>query len=52
VVTSSFAEQAVAYGIATAEEMAGIAEGWRDWLRDPDGVFIAVHGELVARVAR
>jgi ubiquinone/menaquinone biosynthesis C-methylase UbiE len=52
VVASSFAEQAVAYGIATAAELAGIAEGWRDWLRDPDGVFVAVHGELVARMPR
>jgi len=51
VVTSTFAEQAVAYGIATAAELADIAVGWREWLREPDGVFIAVHGEVVARVA-
>jgi len=51
VVTSTFAEQAVAYGIATGGELADIAEGWREWLREPDGVFVVVHGELVARVA-
>jgi SAM-dependent methyltransferase len=51
-VGSTFAEQAVGYGIATAAEMARIAEGWREWSREPDAVFVAVHGEIVARVAR
>jgi ubiquinone/menaquinone biosynthesis C-methylase UbiE len=51
-VSSSFAEQAVSYGVATASELADVAEGWREWSRDPDGVFIVVHGELVVRVAR
>jgi ubiquinone/menaquinone biosynthesis C-methylase UbiE len=49
-VASTFAEQAVAYGVATAAELAGIAEGWREWSREPDGVFVVVHGEIVARV--
>ena len=50
--TSTFAEQAVGYGIATTAELAQIAEGWREWAREPDGVFVAVHGEILARVAR
>lgn len=50
-VASSFAEQAVAYGVATAAELASIADGWREWAQEPDAVFIVVHGELLARVA-
>jgi SAM-dependent methyltransferase len=48
-VASSLAEQAVEYGIATEDELAGIAEGWRAWTAQPDAVFIVVHGEIVAR---
>jgi ubiquinone/menaquinone biosynthesis C-methylase UbiE len=51
-VASSFAEQAVSYGIATAAELAAIAEGWREWSREADGVFFVVHGELLARIAK
>ena len=50
-IASSFAEQAVAYGVATAGEMAAIAEGWREWMQEPDAVFVVVHGEILARVA-
>jgi SAM-dependent methyltransferase len=48
-VASSFAQQAVEYGIATEEELASVAEGWRRWGAEPDALFIAVHGEVVAR---
>ena len=48
-VSSSFAEQAVAYGIATTSDLHSLADGWRTWAADPDAVFIAVHGELLAR---
>jgi SAM-dependent methyltransferase len=48
-VASSFAEQAVAYGIATPAELAEIAEGWRAWAAGGDSVFVVVHGELLAR---
>jgi ubiquinone/menaquinone biosynthesis C-methylase UbiE len=50
IVASSFAEQAVAYGVATPAELATIAEGWLDWSRRPDSVFVVVHGEILARV--
>jgi SAM-dependent methyltransferase len=48
-ISSTFAEQAVSYGIATAAEMARVAEAWRAWAEEPDGVFAALHGEIVAR---
>ena len=48
-VSSSCGEQAVAYGIATPDELARIAEAWRRWAEDPDAVFVVVHGEIVAR---
>ena len=48
-VASAFAEQAVAYGIASADELADIAEGWRAWATGPDNIFIVLHGELLAR---
>ncbi len=49
-VGSSFAEQAVAYGYATADELASIAEGWRAWATEADAVFVVLHGEIVGRV--
>ncbi len=49
-VGSTFARQAVSYGIATESELAAISEGWREWSRGPDAVFVVLHGEIVARV--
>lgn len=49
-VASSFASQAVDYGIATDDELVAIAAGWREWSHQPDAVFIVPHGEIVARV--
>jgi SAM-dependent methyltransferase len=46
-VASSFAGQAVGYGMATEPELASIAQAWREWAMQPDGVFIVVHGEIV-----
>jgi ubiquinone/menaquinone biosynthesis C-methylase UbiE len=46
---SSFAEQAVAYGIATAAELADIAAAWRQWAMQPEAIFVVVHGEVIAR---
>jgi ubiquinone/menaquinone biosynthesis C-methylase UbiE len=48
IVGSSLAQQAVRYGVATPAELARIAEGWREWAAQPDGVFFVVHGELLA----
>jgi SAM-dependent methyltransferase len=46
---SSFAHQAVEYGVATADELRAIADGWRAWTEHTDGVFIVPSGELLAR---
>lgn len=50
-VSSSFAEQAAGYGLATAEDLQAIADGWRAWAAGPDAVFVVLHGELLARPA-
>lgn len=47
--TSSFARQAVDYGITTDAEMQRLARGWRHWGKHPDGVFVVLHGELIVR---
>jgi ubiquinone/menaquinone biosynthesis C-methylase UbiE len=46
---SSFAEQAVEYGLSDARELAAIADAWRRWSTDADGFFAVVHGEVLAR---
>jgi SAM-dependent methyltransferase len=47
---SSVAEQLVAHGIATTDDLAGFAAAWREWASSPDGWFALIHGEVVARV--
>lgn len=49
VVASDLARQAVDRGIATTDELARIAEGWRDWAGHGDAWFSVLHGEVVAR---
>ena len=46
---SGFAEQAVAYGLSDADELAAIAAAWRRWAEQPDGYFAVLHGEVLAR---
>lgn len=41
--------QAIEYGIATADELADVADAWRAWSRHDDGTFVVVHGEILAR---
>jgi 2-polyprenyl-3-methyl-5-hydroxy-6-metoxy-1,4-benzoquinol methylase len=47
---SSFAEQAVAYGLASAEDLADAASAWRRWAAADDGWLGMMHGELLIRV--
>jgi ubiquinone/menaquinone biosynthesis C-methylase UbiE len=47
---SSFAEQAVAYGLATPDQLNGLAEAWRTWRDADDGWLGMMHGELLIRV--
>ena len=46
---SAIAEQAVAEGMATADELEAIAEAFRNWADQPDGIWIVVSGEILAR---
>jgi SAM-dependent methyltransferase len=43
-------ERAVALGMATADDLQRIAEGWGTWGSDPDGWFSVLHGEVLCRV--
>ncbi|MDH3706714.1 MAG: methyltransferase domain-containing protein [Acidimicrobiia bacterium] len=46
---SSFATQAVEYGLVEPGELADVAAAWRRWGMADDAVFIVVHGEVLAR---
>ena len=45
---SEFARQSVEYGLTSPSELQGIAEAFLEWAADPDGLFIVVHGEVIA----
>jgi len=47
--STSFAEQAVAYGIATPAELEELAAGWRAWADHDDAVFVVPSGEILCR---
>jgi len=49
VVQSSFATQSVEYGLATSAELEAISGAFRRWSESDDGVFILLHGEVLAR---
>lgn len=46
---SSFASQAVEYGLSDTAELAAIAAAWRRWADQPDGWYAVLHGEVLAR---
>lgn len=48
VVHSSFAEQALEYGLATPDDLQAIRADWLAWARDPDAFFMYVNVECVA----
>lgn len=50
VVSSSLAEQAVRYGIATSDELAEVAAAWRRWGAAPDAICIILSGEILVRL--
>ena len=50
IVSSSLAEQALAYGLATRSDLERISAGWRAWARDEDALFLFVHVEGLAVV--
>ncbi len=49
VVQSALARQSVALGLATADDLRRMADGWREWAAADDGWFIVPHGEVVCR---
>lgn len=49
VIRSALAEQAISYGLSTRQELEEISNAWRRWAEHDDGVFVAVHAELIAR---
>ncbi|MFG2868320.1 methyltransferase domain-containing protein [Streptomyces sp. NPDC048338] len=48
---SVYAELAVDGGHATSEDLAEIAEAWREWGRQEDAWFMVPHGEILCRVS-
>ena len=46
---SSFADQALEYGLADRGELDSLADAWRRWAEKPDGFFAILHGEVLAR---
>jgi ubiquinone/menaquinone biosynthesis C-methylase UbiE len=46
---SDFASQCLEYGLSDDEELGAIAAAFVRWSEDPDGVFLAVNGEILAR---
>jgi ubiquinone/menaquinone biosynthesis C-methylase UbiE len=48
--SSSFAEQAVAYGLASTDDLEEIAAAWLRWRDADDGWLGMLHGELLIRV--
>ena len=46
---SAFAEQSLEYGLTSRAELDSLAAAFLDWSTRPDGVFIVVHGEVLAR---
>jgi SAM-dependent methyltransferase len=47
---SEFARQALDGGLTSESELEEMAQGFLDWARSDDGVFIVVHGEVLGRV--
>jgi SAM-dependent methyltransferase len=51
IVSSSMAEQALERGLASAADLALLAEGWRRWAAADDAWFVVPHGELLCSPA-
>jgi ubiquinone/menaquinone biosynthesis C-methylase UbiE len=48
VLESEFARQSREYGLADADDLERMAAAFRRWAADPNGLFIVLHGEIVA----
>lgn len=49
-VSSDFATQALAHGLADEVGLEQLAESWREWGTQGDGWFVVVHGEVLAHL--
>lgn len=47
---SAIAGQLLAGGLATADDLDGVANAWRQWAAEPDGWISILHGEILIRV--
>jgi SAM-dependent methyltransferase len=47
---STFAEQALAHGLADQAALERIADAWRRWSTEPDGWLAILHGEILCRL--
>ena len=45
---SSFADQALEYGLSDRVELESLADAFRQWAEKPDGFFAVLHGEVLA----
>jgi ubiquinone/menaquinone biosynthesis C-methylase UbiE len=46
---SEFARQSLEYQLANDQDLSEFADAFHRWIREPDGVFFAVNGEVLAR---
>jgi ubiquinone/menaquinone biosynthesis C-methylase UbiE len=49
VTRSSLAEQAIAYGLSTIEELRSVGGAWREWATHDAAFYVVLHGEILAR---
>lgn len=49
ILESRFAEQVLEYGLAGPDELREMSDGFRQWANEDDGVFLVLHGEVLAR---
>jgi hypothetical protein len=46
---SSYATQAITYGLSDEAELAAIEAAWRQWIDEPDAMFVVPSVEVIAR---
>jgi ubiquinone/menaquinone biosynthesis C-methylase UbiE len=46
---SEFARQCLEYGLCDAAELQSISDAFRRWAAEPEGLFVLLHGEVLAR---
>ena len=52
ITNSALSTQAMDSHLATRDDLAEMAEGWRQWAAQNDGWFAVLHGEVLCRVLR